>query len=138
MPKYSKASKERLMSCVPDLIKLFNEVIKGYDCTILCGHRDVNEQFELFKKGRKEVNGVWVVKDRSQVVTWKDGIKNLSKHNYYPSEAVDAAPFPIDWEDIQRFKGFEEYVRGVADSLDIKIRCGAEWGDYPHFETVEK
>ena len=136
MPKYSKTSKEKLMTCVPDLIRLFNEVIKGYDCTIIYGHRDVNEQFELFKKGRKEVNGVWIVENRSEIVTWKDGIKKLSKHNYYPSEAIDVVPYPIDWIDIGRFKEFVEYVRGVANSLDIKIRYGAEWGDYPHYEVI--
>lgn len=55
-------------------------------------YRSPEEQFKLFKIGRKEErDGVWVLDPRSRVkpVTYLDGKHKLSKHNYYPSWAVD-------------------------------------------------
>lgn len=48
-------------------------------------------QFELFKKGRAldQASGQWVLTDRTQRVTDKDGVNSKSEHNYYPSRAAD-------------------------------------------------
>ena len=134
---YSKNSLEKLETCHPDLITLFNEVIKEYDCTILEGHRSTERQQELFRENKTKING-----------------KNkLSKHQYEPSLAVDACPYPIDWKDLNRFYNFVGYVKATADRLyregkmTHKIRCGADWDGYniftdqnfhdlPHFELV--
>lgn len=51
MPYYSERSKKRLETCHEDLQKLFNEVIKHFDCTILCGHRGQEEQDKAFAEG---------------------------------------------------------------------------------------
>ena len=61
--------------------------------------------------------------------------------------AVDVSPFPIDWNDANRFHHFAGYVLAVAQSLDIKIRWGGDWNgdlqfktekfrDLPHFELI--
>jgi len=113
MPSFGGQSRMRLNTCHPDLIRLFEEVVKHYDCTILCGHRGEEEQTKAFKEGRSKVEFP------------------LSKHNAYPSLAVDAAPYPVDWDDLQRFYHFVGYVRGVAQGMGIKIRSGADWdGDF--------
>jgi peptidoglycan L-alanyl-D-glutamate endopeptidase CwlK len=44
MPQFGKDSLTKLSTCHPDLQKLFNEVIKHYDCTILEGHRSDEDQ----------------------------------------------------------------------------------------------
>ena len=49
-----------------------------------------------------------------------------SKHNKLPSKAVDVAPYPIDWNDPDRFYHFAGYVRGIAEGMGIKIRWGLE------------
>ena len=130
MPKFSKRSEDRLMTCDPQLILLFNRVIKDIDCTILCGHREKREQQKAYNEKKSKVQ------------------YPNSKHNKYPSLAVDVAPYPIDWEDLKRFYYFAGYVKGVAQTSGIKIRVGADWdGDFhwkdqnfhdlPHFELVE-
>lgn len=129
MPKFSKASKEKLASCKEDLQDVFNTVIKNYDCTIIEGHRSNKKQQELLKQGASKVKH--------------------SKHNCEPSEAVDVSPFPIpdNWgkiswtlidpkdrkeiqaqfKELAKFYHFAGYTKGVADTKGIKIRCGADW-----------
>jgi peptidoglycan L-alanyl-D-glutamate endopeptidase CwlK len=128
--EFSKRQAKALLSCHNDLQELFSEVAKSYPCNILEGHRSNERQEELYEQGRSKVRA------------------GQSKHNNIPSLAVDVAPTPIDWNDKERFYHFVGYVKGVADSLNIKIRCGADWdndndirdqtfNDLPHFELIE-
>jgi len=130
MPKFGKASLDRLATCHPDLQRLFNEVIKHYDCSVLCGHRTKQEQDAAVASGNSKT-------------TWP-----MSKHNSLPSKAVDVAPYPIDFNDVKRFYMFVGIVRGIASQMGIKIRCGADWDgdlevkdqnfhDLPHVELLE-
>lgn len=129
MAKFSQSSQERLLTCHPDLQRLFSEVIKHYDCTILCGKRGEKEQNEALERGLSKLK------------------YPLSKHNKSPSLAVDAVPYPIDWQDGKRFLHFAGFVLGVASQLGIKIRWGGDFNrdlnfsndsfvDAPHFELV--
>lgn len=122
MPKYGKRSEENLSTCHEDLQRLFREVIKHYDCSVLSGYRDEREQHRLF------VNGM------SQLQYPK------SMHNRQPSLGVDVVPYPIDWNDIYRFKEFMFFVKGVAIGMGIEIECGGQWTkfkDYPHFQLTQ-
>ena len=51
-------------------------------------------------------------------------------HNSLPSLGVDVAPYisgkGIVWEESQCYH-FSGYVKGVADTLGINIRAGADW-----------
>lgn len=142
MAEYSKSSKDKLGTAHEDLQTLFNEVIKHFDCTIVYGHRTPEKQNELYQQGRTLPG---------KIVTFKDGYNKLSKHNYYPSLAVDAVPFPIDWSDEERITYFAGVVIGIAKMLKqqgkIKndIVWGADWDsdtfikdesfvDKPHFQ----
>lgn len=109
MPKFSTKSKQILASVHPDLRRLFETVVERFDCTIVSGHRNEAEQNEKFRQGLSKVQ-------------YPD-----SKHNAYPSNAVDVAPYPIDWEDRERFAYFAGYVMGVAQSLGITIRWGGDF-----------
>lgn len=130
MPKFSKKSAERLAECHPDLQRLFKKVIETVDCTILCGYRGEKEQKEAFEKGHSKLEF------------------GLSKHNVKPSLAVDVSPFPIDWNDRERFYYFGGWVLAVAETMGIKIRWGGDWNrnhnlkdqhlfDLPHFELID-
>lgn len=113
MPQFSIKSKGRLESCDPRLAALLEEIVKHYDCTVLQGHRDEETQNRYFDEGRSKVR-------------WPDG-----KHNSQPSMAVDVAPYPIDWEDKQRFYLFSGYVLGTARQMGINLRWGGDWdGDW--------
>ncbi len=131
MPSFSKSSDDKLNTCHPLLQTLFREVVKNYDCTIICGHRGEKEQNEAFANGYSKLKFP------------------KSKHNSNPSRAVDAAPYPIDWKNREKFIHFAGFVSGVAKSLGIEIRCGIDFNqdgnfkndslfDGPHFELISK
>jgi len=115
MPSFSEQSQENLDSCHSDLIVIFEEVIKIFDCTVICGHRTEEEQTAAFF-------------DNNSQTEWPD-----SKHNQEPSLAADVAPYPLDWNDRERFTLFAGYVWGVAESLKSQglishsIRWGGDW-----------
>lgn len=128
MPRFSEESKKKLATCHPDIVKVMNEAIKHYDFTVLYGHRTVAEQQELFAQGRTKPG---------KIVTNLDGVNKKSKHNYYPSLAVDIAPYPIDWDDLGRFKALAEVVKKAADTVGVAIQWGGDWKtfkDWPHWE----
>ena len=127
MPKFGIRSKRNLYTAHPDLIRLFEEVVKSFDCTVIEGHRSKERQNKLFDEGNSKLK-------------YPKG-----KHNATPSNAVDVAPYPIDWNDRDRFHYFAGYVIGIASSMGIKIRWGGDWDmdtqtkdnnfdDLPHFE----
>lgn len=129
MPTFSKSSSDKLSTCHYDLQKLFDKIIENYDCTIIEGNRSIERQQELYNEGKSKI----------------DGTNKKGKHNYEPSFAIDVSPFPIDWCDRERFYHFAGYVKGIADSMGIKIRWGGDWDsdnsfndqsfdDLPHFE----
>lgn len=113
MNKFSKTSAARLATCHPDLIKVFTRVLEVCDCSIICGHRSKEEQNTAFAEGKSRVQ-------------YPNG-----KHNTLPSRAVDVAPYPIDWNDRERFSYFAGVVIGVGASMGIAIRWGGDWdGDF--------
>lgn len=121
MRGFSKNSLDRLHTCDRQLIHLCSEVIKVYDFTVICGYRGKEEQEAVFSQGTSKAR-------------W-----GQSKHNSSPSQAVDIAPYPIDWTDIDRFKELAKHMQDAADKLGIKIRWGGDFTklkDYPHFELV--
>ena len=127
MPRFGRKSKERLASCDPMLQKLFNEVIKHVDCSVLEGHRGEERQNKFYDEGKSKVR-------------YPNG-----RHNANPSLAVDVMPYPVDSEDRERQTLFAGFVLGIARGLGITIRWGGDWDmdfdvqdnkfdDFPHFE----
>ena len=127
MPKFGTRSKNALNSCDENLIKVFNEVIKTVDCSVLEGHRGQSKQDKYYEEGKSKVK-------------YPSG-----RHNKLPSMAVDVAPYPIDWDDRERFHLFAGFVLGIAKSMGINLRWGGDWNqnfevddnkfdDFPHFE----
>ena len=127
MPRFGTRSTLVLMSLDERLRNIFYEVIKEFDCSILCGHRGKEEQDYYFHNGLS-----------------KRSFPN-SKHNVSPSLAIDVAPYPIDWDDERRFYLLAGYVLATANRLHIPLRMGCDWDgdmdlkdqnfhDLPHFE----
>ena len=109
MPQFGSVSRSRLETAHPLLQHLFEQVVEVYDCSVLCGHRDKEDQEQAVREGRSKVH-------------WPDG-----NHNAYPSNAVDVAPYPIDWNNTIRFYHFAGFVQGMARHLGIGIRWGGDW-----------
>ena len=135
MPKFGKQSLDRLATCDERIQKVMNEAIKHYDFTVLYGYRTPAEQFELFKQGRTLVGKEWKVTGKT--VTQLDGKTKMSNHNSNPSKAIDIAPYPIDWNNIQRFLDMAKVVKEAAKTVGVEITYGGDWKmkDYPHFEV---
>ena len=109
MPKFGSTSKRRLSTCEKDLQLLFKEVVRGFDCTIVCGYRGEKDQNEAYERGNSKVK-------------YPHG-----RHNANPSRAVDVAPYPIDWSDRDRFHYFAGYVKGIASQMGIDVIWGGDW-----------
>lgn len=131
MPSFSNRSLVHLSTCHGQLKGLFVEVVKHFDCTILEGYRDREKQDFAFRSGRSQLRFP------------------ASKHNRWPSLAVDVAPYPIDWRDRERFTMFAGFVLGVASQMGVRVRWGGDWDrdtevadnvfdDLPHFELVDE
>ena len=137
MPSFGDRSLKNLDSCHLDLQDLMNEAIKHVDFSVIEGHRTTKRQQELYADGRSTL----------------DGVHKKSKHQEFPSRAVDVLPYPADlhdkniWQDPHRFLLFLGTVKGLAISMNIDIRLGADWDgdgstanhrfvDMPHLELV--
>ena len=131
MPYFGRRSTARLNTCSPNLQRLWREVIKHRDCTILEGHRGKRAQDAAYAAGNSKRQ-------------WPDG-----RHNTWPSKASDVGPWPFPaWNDAEEFRRFAHFVLGVAAVLGIPIRWGGDWdgdwdlsdqtfNDLVHFEEIE-
>ncbi len=127
MSRFSEKSLARLATCDPHLQEICHEAIEIFDFTVLCGHRGGDDQARLFEQGRTKLKFPF------------------SKHNKFPSQAIDIVPYPIDWDDDGRFCVLAGIMFGIAASKGIKLRWGHDWNqnwqlhdqkfiDAPHFE----
>ena len=90
---------------------------------VVCGYRDEKAQNEAFNKGASKVK-----------------FPN-SKHNQLPSLAIDLAPLPIDWNNLEQFHELAGHILEVAHLLEISIIWGGHWKtfkDYPHYELKKE
>jgi len=130
MPSFSDKSLSKLATCDPRLQRVFHEVVRNFDCTILEGHRNKERQNRMVKEGKSQVR-------------WPN-----SKHNTLPSMAVDVTPYPVVWDDRERQTLFAGFVLATAKAMGIDLRWGGDWDrdtevrdntfdDLVHFEIVE-
>ena len=105
MPKFGKRSKERLRGIDARLVSVLNELVKIMDVTIIEGLRSEQRQEKLLKEGSTKTK--------------------FSKH--ITGKAVDLAPYPIDWEDRDRFHYMGGMIRGIAKQLNVNVRWGGDW-----------
>ena len=120
MFKLSKNSQERLETCDERLITIVYEVCKVMDITVLCGHREEEEQEKAFNEGKSHAHF------------------GQSYHNATPSLAVDIAPHPINWDaNDPRWEIMCNLVLYIANRYGIKVKLGRDFTnlkDYPHIE----
>lgn len=133
MAQLGDASKRKLSTCELDLQTIVQEAVKVCDLAVVYGHRTDVEQEELYTAGKSKLTA------------------GNSKHNIFPSHAVDVAPYPIDWSETglahARFYFLAGVMMTIAQRLGIKLRWGGDWNgngvfsdqtfhDLGHFELV--
>ena len=130
MPQLSEKSAQLLSTCDTRLQQVCMAAIKIIDFTIITGYRDKAAQDKALKDGNSKL------------------AYQLSKHNIFPSLAIDIAPFPIDWNDKERFILLAGIILGIASEQNIKLRLGGDWdsdfnlkenrfSDLGHFEVLK-
>ena len=105
MPHFGKRSKQRLKGVNIVLVHILNKLVEIMDVTIIEGLRSEERQEKLLKEGKTKTK--------------------FSKH--IQGKAVDLAPYPIDWEDRERFHYMGGMLRGIAHEMGVKIRWGGDW-----------
>lgn len=126
MYQFSKKSLERLnnSNVHPNIKKLMIEAIKTspIDFSVIETVRTLEQQKINVAKGASKT-----MKSRHIPSSNKSGL----------CEAVDVAPYPIDWKNINRFIELSKHIKNTAQKLNIKIQWGGDWKtfkDYPHWE----
>ena len=114
-------SKQNLSGVHPDLVAVVKLAITitEQDFTVIEGIRNINRQRELVKAGKSTTMN--------------------SRH--ITGHAVDMVPWPVDWNDLERFEVMAEALEQAAEELDIPIVWGGDWKsfyDAPHFELDRK
>lgn len=142
MPTFSEQSEKKLHTCHPELVTLFHEVIKYFDCTVAEGYRGEAEQNKAFDEGKSKLK-------------WPHG-----NHNKLPSMAVDVYPYPVklnpeNKREAEIYKWRMAYFAGQVKAIARRLKeegkmkfdliWGCDWDDdtelsdhdffdFPHFE----
>ena len=128
---------KKLQLAWPLLKADFEKTFPGWKMKLTATHRPVEEQWELYKKGR-ELNPKtkrYRLVDKSKRVTNIDGKTRLSKHNVYPSKAFDIV-LVTPQKDHTWDSNLPEYQYMIPLSHKFKLKSGGEWGwDYCHLEV---
>lgn len=129
MAVFGKASNQRLDQADARLQQVFREVVKHFDCSVICSVRGRAAQQLAFETDKSTAR------------------YGESPHNFTPALAVDVVPYPVDWEDTERMIHFAGFVLGTAEAMGIHLKWGGDWNrdthlsdnrfdDFPHFEVV--
>ena len=125
MYKWGKTSKDRLATCDKRLQDLADMMLERspFDLTVSCGYRTEYEQEDAYREGRSRA---------------KFG---ESKHNTFPSQAIDIVPLPINWDDKDpRWVEMALNAMWCAGKLGIEITWGGSFKglfDGVHFQIKD-
>lgn len=109
MYKFGRKSRSRLKGVDKRLVAVLEELLKMMDVTIIEGVRSEATQYKYFLDKKSKL----------------DGKNKLSKHQL--GRAVDLAPYPIKWEESERFYYMGGMVMAIAKNLGFKVRWGGDW-----------
>ena len=119
--KLGTRSLQSLSGVHPDMVAVVKRAIEitEQDFTVIEGIRNVNRQRALLKAGKSTTMN--------------------SRH--ITGHAVDMVPWPVDWNDLERFEVVSEAMKAAAEELEIPIVWGGDWKSFydgPHFELNRK
>ena len=122
MYKWGKKSKERLETCDKRLQDLANMMLarSDFDLTITDGYRDETAQNFAYVNGKSKARF------------------GQSKHNVFPSQAIDICPYPVNWDaNDRRWQEMALNAMWCAGRLGFEITWGGSFksiSDKPHLE----
>lgn len=123
--KWGKSSLNNLKSCDKRLQDMANMMLarSDFDLTITCGFRGEAEQNDAYNRGTSKARF------------------GQSKHNTFPSQAIDICPYPINWDTTdRRWQDMALNAMWCAGKLGFEITWGGSFKklkDMPHIELKE-
>ena len=128
MARFGRQSMDRLEGVHPLLVDWAFRVVKVMDCKVVRGLGTLEEQRHFVETGAS------LTMD-SYHLPQDDGM----------SHALDLAPYPIDWQDLNRFWLLGGVGMALAHEMDIPIIWGRDWdgdriytdqtfNDFPHWQ----
>lgn len=121
MASFGKGSLGQLARLHADLRRVLEASIAEFDFAVIQSTRSREEQEQAFQHHCSKAHF------------------GQSAHNYTPSFAVDCVPFPIDWNDANRFAEMASVILKHAALLNVSVTWGGHWTtlkDLPHFELT--
>jgi len=112
MPSFGKKSRIERDSCEEELIIVLDYAIQHVDFSVICGHRDMEEQNKAFNEGNSQLR------------------YPNSNHNKWPARAVDIIPYPSGWDNLDKFNELSTYMYEGAIKYGVLIRWGGHWKNY--------
>jgi peptidoglycan LD-endopeptidase CwlK len=139
MPKFSQRSRDNLKGVHPDLVRVLEHAILGFDFTVICGVRTDAEQKALYAQGRTKPG---------PKVTWTLNSRHKINKKTGFGHAVDVVPYPLDWNDTLAFDRMAAAILSAAKAEGVRLTWGADWdrdnkprekgeSDSPHFELFQ-
>jgi peptidoglycan L-alanyl-D-glutamate endopeptidase CwlK len=119
--KLGTRSRQNLSGVHPDMIAVVEKALElsEVDFTVIEGVRNIERQRQLLA----------------------DGKSTTLKSRHLTGHAVDMVPWPVDWEDLERFEAMAKAMKAAAKELEVPIIWGGDWKsfyDAPHFELNKK
>ena len=99
MYKFTEKSEQKLQTCHANLQAVMRKALTLSNFIIIDGNRDEAAQNAAFAAGKSKLK------------------YPQSKHNHLPSLAIDIAPFPLDWNNRERFVFVAGVVLATAAAL---------------------
>lgn len=121
MPSFGKSSAANLVTCDGRIQYVLNKAILIFDFSVICGHRDEDDQNAAFDADMSNAR-------------WPE-----SPHNRVPAMGADITPWPLDWDDREAFAHMAGIVLGVGLASGVPLIWGGNFKsikDRPHIEIT--
>jgi len=116
----------KLQKAMPQIMVFFQLKYPELRLLFSCGYRSVKTQQKLYAQGRASPG---------PIVTYCDGIKKRSPHNYRPSRAVDVVVFDkrrgeVTWSS-------KHYEPLIPLCQELGLVCGGSWKKFKDWGHIE-
>lgn len=138
----SKLSLSRLDGVNGSLQKVVKRAIQitSQDFAVVEGLRTREQCMINWGKGRtaaqciaKGISAKYAQPSVARVTSLNNPFSSL----HVTGRAVDLVPYPVDWNDLSKFKAIATAMKQAAKELGVSMDWGGDWKtfkDYPHFE----